>query len=214
MNCDAIASAYRWIEYAAFGRQLERHRLIFLDEARDRDRALLVGDGDGRFLIRLAIHNPRIKIDCIELSGKMIDVAQKRLYDANVRHCSRIRLIKADIRHFELAPEAYDLVVTNFLLDCFSAVDLAELVLALRRSCTSRAKWLIAEFQKPSYGWRAWHARLWLRSMYLFFGLTTRLKTQSLPPYEKILAQTGFSLTSKATSRAGLICSELWSLTR
>ncbi len=214
MNCDAIASAYRWIEYAAFGRQLERHRFTFLEAAKDRNRALLVGDGDGRFLVRLAIHNTRIQIDFVELSRKMIDVARKRLRDANVRNSSRIRFVQADIREVELAPEAYDLVATNFLLDCFSAEDLAEIIPALRRACMFRAKWLVSEFQKPANGWRAWYAELWLRSMYLFFRLTTQLETQSLPPYEEILAQTGFSLTSKATSRAGLICSELWSLNR
>ena len=214
MDCDAIASAYRWIEYAAFGRQLERHRFLFLDATDDRQRAFLVGDGDGRFLVRLAIHNPRIEIDCLELSGRMIDVARKRLHDANIRDCSRIRFIQADIRQFELAPGAYDLIVTNFLLDCFSSEDLNEVLPALRRSCTCGAKWLISEFQNPRRGWKGWHAKVWLRSMYLFFGLTTQLETQSLPRYEEILSQIGFNLALKATSRAGLIRSELWSLTQ
>ncbi len=50
VNCDRIARWYRWIEYAGFGRALERRREAFLDDVSDARRVLALGDGDGRAL--------------------------------------------------------------------------------------------------------------------------------------------------------------------
>ena len=50
MNCDRIARWYRWLEYASFGRALERRRLEYLAATADARRVLILGEGDGRFL--------------------------------------------------------------------------------------------------------------------------------------------------------------------
>ncbi len=76
MNCDRIARPYRWIEYLAFGRKLERHRFRFLSGATHSRSALLLGDGDGRFIAALAHNNPSVRIDSIESSANMVQVAK------------------------------------------------------------------------------------------------------------------------------------------
>jgi ubiquinone/menaquinone biosynthesis C-methylase UbiE len=212
MNCDAIAAAYRWLEYAVFGRKLENSRFAFLNVAAGRQRALLVGDGDGRFLVRLAAAHPQLEIDSIELSGKMIGLAKQRIHTAKLADPSRIRFIHADVRAVKLAPARYDLVAMNFLLDCFQADELSCIVRRIKHACLPQAAWMVAEFQQPSSGWRAWHAFVWLRTMYLFFRFAAQLETQSLPPYEQILRNAGFHLMAKHTSRAELISSALWNL--
>ena len=53
MSFDRLASHYQWIEAVAFGRDLQRARLAFLEELDSPRRALLAGEGDGRFLIEL-----------------------------------------------------------------------------------------------------------------------------------------------------------------
>ena len=213
MNCDAIAAAYRWLEYAAFGRKLESSRFAFLDVAAGCKRALLVGDGDGRFLVRLAAAYPQLEIDSVELSGKMIGLAKQRIHAAKLADPSRIRFMHADVRTVELATTRYDLVATNFLLDCFRADELSCIVRRIKHACLPQAAWMVAEFQQPSSGWRAWYAFVWLRTMYLFFRFAAQLETQNLPPYEQILRNAGFRLTAKHASRAQLISSALWNLT-
>ena len=53
MNCDLIAPHYWWIERLGMGRALERRRRWFLPELGNARRALVLGDGDGRFLREL-----------------------------------------------------------------------------------------------------------------------------------------------------------------
>jgi hypothetical protein len=50
---DRLAKPYRWLEYLSFGRNLERCRFHFLPQLAGTQRALLLGDGDGRFAERL-----------------------------------------------------------------------------------------------------------------------------------------------------------------
>ena len=57
MNCDLIAPHYWWIERLGMGRALERRRRWFLPEIGNARRALVLGDGDGRFLRELLRRN-------------------------------------------------------------------------------------------------------------------------------------------------------------
>ena len=58
-----IARPYRWLEYLSFGPLLERCRFHRLPQMVDAKRALVLGDGDGRFLARLLRKNPQIQAD-------------------------------------------------------------------------------------------------------------------------------------------------------
>jgi ubiquinone/menaquinone biosynthesis C-methylase UbiE len=212
LNCDPLARVYRTLEYAVFGRKLEKHRCEFLNAARGAKRALLLGDGDGRFLLEFAKCNHAISIDSVEASPKMIAEAQARLLAANISNPGRIRFHHSDARLGRWPHQGYDLVATHFFLDCFSTADIERLIPSIRRACAPGAKWLLSEFQQPPNGWRRWHARCWLFVMYCFFRLTTGLETSRLAEYRTALTEAGFSLKCKKVRMAQLICSELWTL--
>lgn len=79
MNCDPIARWYAGLEYLTLGRALERCRFQFLPLSRPVRRALLFGDGDGRFAARLVQCHPEAEIWSVELSGEMVAVARERV---------------------------------------------------------------------------------------------------------------------------------------
>ena len=54
MKIGRLARWYRWIEYAAFGRVLERRRFAFLPHIASARHMLILGEGDGRTLERFA----------------------------------------------------------------------------------------------------------------------------------------------------------------
>ena len=76
MNCDRIARWYRWIEYAGFGRTLERRRQAFLSDLADARRVLALGDGDGRALAPLLAAAPYARVDYIDVSARMLELAR------------------------------------------------------------------------------------------------------------------------------------------
>ncbi len=96
MNCDGIARWYRVLEYVVFGRALEGRRVEYLNDVADARRVLILGDGDGRFTAEFVRRNSRATVESVDLSGRMIEMAAKR-----VEGCStnvRFRVGDAHIR--------------------------------------------------------------------------------------------------------------------
>jgi ubiquinone/menaquinone biosynthesis C-methylase UbiE len=207
MNCDAIAPVYRFCEYAVFGQRLQRHRTRFLEAARHRRRALILGDGDGRFASQLHRINADLVFDSIDLSERMLAEARRRVADQSQPDS---QWVCGDARELPFPRSHYDLIATHFFLDCFSTRDVEILVRKIAQHADSGALWLISEFQRPRGFWRGLHADLWLGIMYRFFRVATGLKAQSLPDYHHVLKQHGFTLLEKEASMGELVCSELW----
>ena len=204
MNCDPIARWYRWLEYIGFGGELERRRLALLPEVRTARRVLVLGEGDGRFLVHLVEQNPAASIDYVDLSARMLDLARKRAGTAQITYHL------GDALTFPLPANEYDLVVTNFFLDCFEEGDANRVVERISTTARSRARWLIAEFRQPDRGWQAVWARTWLWALYLFFRLTTGLKTRQLADHHPLLKKQRFRIERAEPSLFGLLASELW----
>jgi len=205
MNIDPIARWYRWIEYAAFGRALERRRFAYLDRLSDARRVLILGEGDGRVLERLLAVAPAAEFDVIEMSAEMIALARARIGNS-----ARVRFLQQDALTHQLPATNYDGVVTLFFLDCFNEGDLRRVINKIKNAIEDDGIWLVTDFAIPEAGWLRWHARLWIRTMYLFFGATTGLHVRSLPPIAKILQEAGLRRSEYSTERGGLIRSEVW----
>jgi SAM-dependent methyltransferase len=195
VDCDGIARWYRWIEYAGFGRALERRREAFLNHVADARRVLAMGDGDGRALAALLAAAPHACVDYIDVSARMLELARKRAGTEHVNYRCE------DARIAGLPSAEYDLIVTHFFLDCFDENDLEPLVARLSDAAAPRSRWLISEFR--GHGWL-------VRVLYLFFRFATGLRTRRLVDHHPLLQRHGFRLAHHEDAWRGLLTSELW----
>lgn len=170
VSFDRIARHYRLLETATFGTALQRARIYWIDNIPRPKRALLLGEGNGRFLCQLLRTYPKIDVDCLDQSAAMLALTRRRLNDS-CRDCfDRVRLIHDDLRHW-LPQYSYDLVVTHFFLDCFQSDEIKAVVDKIADAATPNARWLLADFTIPDSGtFGRVHAKCWLRTMYCFFG--------------------------------------------
>jgi SAM-dependent methyltransferase len=205
MEIGRLAPWYRWIEYAAFGRALERSRFAYLDRLAAARRVLVLGEGDGRTLGQLLSLAPQAQFDVIESSAEMVALARAR-----VQNSGRVRFLCQDARSVSLPEAAYDGVITCFFVDCFSESELRDVLPRVRRALTADAIWLLSEFAIPAHGLPRWHAMVWIWTMYRFFRITTGLRAQTLPRFESLLSETGLHRTAVQKQRWGMIVSELW----
>lgn len=220
MNCDSIARWYRWLEYVGFGAALERRRYAFLpdvaDSQRDAQHVLVLGEGDGRFLAKFlglretpgktpskhrenTVRAPCLSVDYIDLSANMLELARSRAGTDSVTYHH------ADALTIPLPAAHYDLVVTHFFLDCLSEDEAKSLVVKMTASIKPNARWLISEFREP-----AMWARAIVQILYLFFRITTGLRTRRLIDHHPLLTRAGFVLVREETGGFGLLASELW----
>ena len=199
MNCDLIAPHYWWIERLGMGRTLERRRCWFLPEIETSRRALVLGDGDGRFLNALLRRNPAVRADYVDLSRRMLDLARHKAGSA------RVTYRQADALDLEWPRDKYDLIATHFFFDCFGARDLEILIGRVAGAAKPGARWIVSEFCVGNIA-----ARLLVGALYLFFRIATGLRTRALTDHRPILRTHGFRLISTNHSRGELVVSELW----
>jgi ubiquinone/menaquinone biosynthesis C-methylase UbiE len=216
-NFDRIARPYRWLEYLSFGRALEHTRFQFLPDLQNCRRALILGDGDGRFTAQLLASNSSIHVDAVDSSAAMLHLLTERAAKCHPTAQHRLTTIQHDALAFAARPrtpeEPYDLVVTHFFLDCLEQEQVAALVQDLRPRLTPNGRWLVSEFAVPDSQPAALAARLLIATLYQAFALLTGLSTRKLPDYATIFQESGLNLLKSRERLSGLLVSQLWRLT-
>jgi ubiquinone/menaquinone biosynthesis C-methylase UbiE len=181
-----------------------RRRVAFLAEVADAHRVFVVGDGDGRFLARLVAQNRGASIDYLDASARMLELARDRVAGGHVD------FHQGDVLTVPLPQVRFDLIVTNFLLDCFDHEDVQRVVQRLASVSKVGTRWLIAEFRERPGGLRMVWTRAWLAVLYMFFRWTTGLKVRRLVDHRPFLEACGFRILRTESDWFGLLVSELW----
>jgi ubiquinone/menaquinone biosynthesis C-methylase UbiE len=209
MSFDTLAPVYRGMEFVTAGGMLQRCRTSFLGETQNCRRALLLGEGPGRFLIELLRANPRIEITCVERSRGMIKQAVRQMRRNGLEE-SRVEFLQRDALAWQPPCEAFDLVATHFFLDCFRRDELELLIAKISRAAAPRARWLFTDFRVPPNGWQRWRARAVLALMYAFFRVVTGLSASRLAPADDLMEAEGFQRKRQRLANFGLVRAELW----
>jgi hypothetical protein len=205
-----LARLYRWMEFLTFGPWLSFTRETFVSHFTNSRRALVFGDGDGRFAACLLRANREVIIDAVDASGAML----QGLLRHAVPHADRVCVHLADARSWEpsvtsLDPRC-DLIATHFFLDCLTEPEVESLATRVRSAVSPSALWVVSEFAIPA----GWFGRLVARPLvailYSSFGWLTGLTVRSLPDHASALRLAGFTLKERRTRVAGLLVAELW----
>lgn len=211
MSFDALAPWYQTLERIAFGDDLQRCRVACLGEVARPQRALIVGEGNGRFLRELLRFHPEVEVDCVDASRRMLQLARERIERELPGRAGSVRFLHQDITSWAAPEKHYDLLVTHFVLDCFPEAALSGIIKKLARAATDDANWLLADFCVPPNGMARYRAQVWLAAMYLFFRVTARIDARKLVDPTPFMQAEGFGLTRQYIFQGGMLKSEMWS---
>lgn len=204
-NFDPVARIYRWAEYLALGPLLERTREHFLPHLADCRQALILGDGDGRFLACLLHQNPALQALAVDTSAAMLHRLRRRCQFA----AARLETLQASALQVE-APPATDLIATHFFLDCLTQPEVDHLTRHLAAQVATGTLWLLSDFTLTPKRFLRPFAALYIRGLYLAFALLTGLRVSRLPDPQAALATAGFALIARHQRLFGLLYTELW----
>lgn len=204
MSFDRLAPYYRIMEFLAAGGELQHCRLAFLDDIPVPRRVLLAGEGHGRFLPECVGRFPDAEIVVVDLSLRMLQIARARTSS------DRVTFVHADFLEWDAPRGKFDLIVTNFFLDCFPPDELAAVVEKLGEFATPDAEWLLADFQIAPAGPARWRSRVILTMLYRFFAIVTGIRARALAPPDAALEKAGFTRLRRVTREWGLLKSEWW----
>lgn len=207
-NFDRIARPYRTLEYLAVGRKLEQTRLHFLPRLTTARNALILGDGDGRFLASFLAANTIVEATAVDGSAAMLEILRRRC----APHASRLKTVQGDALAFTPATEVpYDVVVSHFFLDCFTEEQVQQLITRITPALRPGGQWLISDFRVPP-GNMHLPARAFVRSLYLAFRILTGLRVTHLPDHAVCLSAAGFQCIGRQMFLSGILTTELWEL--
>lgn len=205
-NFDGIARHYRVLEQLTLGRALERTRFHFLTALSAARRALVLGDGDGRFLAALLAENGTVHATAVDTSAGMLRLLRERCEP----FADRLQMVQANALSFaEAGTESFDLVATHFFLDCLSQAELDALVKRVAPMLGPGALWVVSDFRIPKGAMRlpAW---LLVRGLYVAFRLLTGLRATQLPDHAAALGGAGLVRVERRLRLAGVLTAELW----
>lgn len=204
VSFDPIARHYRWLELILAGEKLQQCRTAFLSKISVPRNILLAGEGHGRCLAECLRLFPEASITCLDQSRRMLQIAERKCAGRPVE------LIHTDVLKWEPPIGRFDLVVTNFFLDCFAAEQLEEVIRLLGIAAAEKANWLISDFQIAASGVRRFRSQVIVRMMYSVFRLVTRLPARELTLPDRFLVRAGFQLSRREEKEWGLLRSDWW----
>ena len=209
MSFDTLAPHYHWMEWLFAGKELQRCRTAFLHQLPPPANALILGEGDGRFLLEYRRAFPYARATVVDSSAGMLQRARKRLAQAGFGH-SGITFVQADAREWQPPEATFDLIVTCFFLDCFREEELHSLIAKMARAAAPSAQWLQADFQMagpPLSRLRSW---LTLRLLYAFFRRATGITASAITQPDFMLCREGFVCRQRSVSDWGRLYSDWW----
>jgi SAM-dependent methyltransferase len=212
VSFDTLAPHYRWMEFLLAGEKLQRCRMRFLSKIDERHNILIPGEGNGRFLLECSRNFPKARITIVDYSAGMLRASRQRA-QRNQCDLRNFEFIHQDLRRWKPPAANFDLIVTNFFLDCFDRIELESVIGNLACSANSSATWLLADFQIPTTGLRRARARLVHALMHAFFRPATRISARNLIEPDDLLRKNGFALIERNTSNWDLLRSDYWRAT-
>ena len=208
-NFDRIAPIYRWAEYLSLGPLLQRTRTRLLDQLGNPRLALVLGDGDGRFLEQLLLRYPQCTAVAADISAAMLDKLRRRCLHSVPNAATRLTTLQRSALEID-PPASTDLVVTHFLLDCFSQPDVDALITRIASQLAPGTRWLVSDFTLPANKIVRPFARLYIASLYAAFRLLTGLRVRQLPGPQSAFHHNGMRRITRVSLLGGLLYTELW----
>lgn len=186
-----VASFYDALAGLAFGgalRRAQRATLVAGLPPGLAPRVLVLGGGAGWVLTEIWRQRPQAQVLYLETSAAMLARTRARLQRQPAPPGATVELRQGS--EAALRPdEQFDVIVTFFVLDCFTASVLPGALRRLQAARWPGAPWLVTDFRPAQGGWRRWL----LAAMYTFFGLAVGLRVQQMPPWPAELAALGLA---------------------
>jgi len=209
-NFDGVASSYLFLETITFGNQLQKCRTSMISHLTNSKRALVLGEGNGRFLEAFCKANPLAEILVIDESPRMLDLAKRRIANANPPINNQIEFRCANV--FEILPLSgtFDLIVCNFFLDCFTSSEIGHLMGLFRQMLFGEGLLVVGDFRKPNSIFGKIIGLFILKFMHIFFKKTAGISATELTDLHAILLERSFQKAVEKKLFFGFLNSSIW----
>lgn len=183
MNFDSISGYYDLLAELVFGKQWTTIQSVPALTVEPDSNVLIIGGGTGKVLSMLEAR----EVVYVELSGKMLNKAKKRVTGNERELIKKINFIHGDYLTLNI-PGTFDHIILPFFLDCFQHEKLLAIIKRLPNHLALGGNLHIIDFKKGNPG-----QNLLIKGMHIFFRLVAGLESSQLKDFRKMLSENKFT---------------------
>jgi len=179
-NYNFLAPFYKSLSRLVFGKGLEQGATHYFYRIKEKEKVLIVGGGNGELLKSLYNVCPSATVTYCEFSSKMIGLANKK----NPFLKEQISFLEKDA--FTLEDFGFDWVILPFFLDQFEGEQCVSFLKKIMEKSKENTQILFSDMHEAGI------SKVLLGTMYFFFKITTGLKNNKLPDFNKVFVEAGW----------------------
>lgn len=201
---DFLAPFYDVLVKLFFGYSILKTQTHFLSEIKNAKTILIFGGGTGRLLFECLKINTKANYCYVDISPKMIKQTKQKTGYNNVQF-----IIGS---YNEIPNQYFDIIITPFVLDCFSQSELADQVISMIKTrLASNGKWLFSDFNYAKKSTLAnIFSRITIRFLYFIFNIICGLVIIKLPDFKQAFKQNSLVRTKHQEFRNELLASSVY----
>lgn len=204
-----IAPFYHAVSMICSLNRIHKSQMWLLSKKMKFSKTLIVGGGDGKFLLEAMKQGLSEQYYYVDLSGAMIKLAQRKIekqlplfLDSVVFICGSHQDIPNN--------QKFDLIITPYFLDCLSDHELSLLMANLHAQLTIGGTWFFADFNIPKDKTRSFIFKNIIQLLYRILNLFCDLEVNSLPDFKKEFCKYKFTLLHEKYFLGGLLVSRIY----
>lgn len=197
-NYDTIARYYDFLSRTIFQRSIINAQVYLLSYIKPNTTVLIVGGGTGWILEKFQPSG--LEITYVEISESMLALSKKRVPYNNVQ------FVHQSIEEFTPSRQ-YDIILTPFLFDNFSATSAAAIFEKLHTCLKTGGNWLFADFiDDPKQLWQ----QIMLKTMYIFFKVFARIEAGKLNDMDGLFSRYQYRKIDERFYYGRFICAAVY----
>ena len=204
-----IAPFYDVVSMICSFNRIHKSQMWLLSKKMKFSKALIIGGGDGKFLLEAMKQGLSEQYYYIDISDAMIKLAQGKIEKHLPLSLNSVVFICGS--HQDIPQnQTFDLVVTPYFLDCFSDDELSLVMTKLHAQLTMGGTWFFTDFNIPENMFRSFIFKNIIQLLYGIFNLLCGLGVNSLPDFKKEFCKYEFTLLDEKYFLGGLLVSRIY----
>ncbi len=204
-----IAPFYHVVSMIFSLNRIRKSQMWLLSQNMKFSKALIVGGGDGEFLLEAMKKGLSEQYYYIDISDAMIKLAQRKIEKRLPLSLKSVIFICGSYQDIPYN-QKFDLIITPYFLDCFSNDELSLVIAKLYAHLTNEGTWFFTDFNIPENKTRSYIFKNIIQLLYRIINVFCDLGVNRLPDFKKEFHKYKFTLLQEQYFLGGLLVSRIY----
>lgn len=206
---NTIAPFYNVVSTIASFNKIHESQIWLLSKRMKFSKVLIMGGGDGKFLLEAMKQGLSDQYCFIDISDAMIKLAQCKIEKQLSNSTSSVVFICGSYQEIP-KNQKFDLIVTPYFLDCFSDDELLLVVAKLHSQLTIEGTWFLTDFNIPKDSFRSFIFKNIIQLLYGIINLFCDLGINRLPDFNMEFCKYEFTIIHEKYFLGGLLVGRIY----